>query len=95
MNYVLTDGGVVTAIIVADLETALELGALPSYEECRVGRPYAPPHDCTPLELLGQEVTDMDLAAIEQGQAITDLDLTDVEQGQNATDLELMILGGI
>lgn len=40
----------------------------------------APPHQYTDLELVQQEVTDLELATIEQGQA--------------QTDLELMILGG-
>lgn len=94
MNYVMVGSGQVINIIVAEPDVAAELGALPDYPGCQIGRPYSPPHVFTDIELAQQSITDLELSDIEQGQAITDLDLADVEQGQNATDLELMILGG-
>ncbi len=55
-------------------------GALKSVTPREIPKIPDPPHQYTDLELVHQEITKLELSAIEQGQA--------------QTDLELMILGG-
>lgn len=81
MDYAIVKDGVVENIIVADEDFAASIGALPTYPGCDIGKRYYPHgYEPTEEELLQQQITDLDLATL--------------ENAQMATDLELMILGG-
>lgn len=43
MKYAMVEDGIVTNIIVAEADVALELGAMDFYDGCSMGEPYDPP----------------------------------------------------
>ena len=49
----------------------------------------------TGFQILGQQLTDMQLASIAQGQRQTALELAAIEQGQKITDVELEVLKNV
>lgn len=73
------EGGVLTAITGNEEAYQAYLDSLP---------PETPPEP-TEAQLLGQEITDLQLEQIAQGQKQTTLELDLLEQGQYITDMEL------
>lgn len=43
MKYAMVEDGIVTNIIVAEADVALDLGAMDFYDGCSMGEPYDPP----------------------------------------------------
>lgn len=54
-----------------------------------------PPVPLTETQILGQQITEMQLASIAQGQRQTALELATIEQGQKITDVELEALKNV
>ena len=86
MNFcILSDGKIIQNIIVAESANVLPgIKLLESYDGAAIGDRYDPPLPPVPPptepQLLGQQITDEQLARI--------------ELGQRQTDIELSILGG-
>lgn len=58
MNYCIVEDGIITNIIVCeDAATAVEFGAVKSYEGARIGRQYAPPIPVTQLDRIEAQTT--------------------------------------
>lgn len=96
MNWLIVEYGIVTNIITADQEFANEIGAMPYYDGAVISQPYSPPQPPpTTDQLIGQQLTDMQLTSIAQGQRQTALELATIEQGQKITDVELEALKNV
>lgn len=84
MKYIITENGVISNIIVADADFAAQIGALLYYDGAAIGGPYSPPPGPpTEPQLLGQQITALHLAQIEQGQFATELQLQIMEGSDN------------
>lgn len=80
MKYLIVENGIISNIIVADSGFAARVGALPYYDGAAIGSPYSPPPGPpTESQLLGQQITALHLAQIEQGQFATELQLQIME----------------
>lgn len=89
MNYYILDDNntVVNAIVLEEGTDPAIFGAIADDRVFDIGDTWAPP--LTEAQLLGQEITAMELESIAQGQKQTALELDLLEQGQYITDMEL------
>lgn len=76
MNYCIVESGKITNIIVCENDkVAKELEAVPSYNGAAIGQPYDPPNfydpQYTELQLLGQQMTDLELLVMDHISAQT------------------------
>lgn len=60
-----------------------------AWEAWKAGLPPEAPPELTEAQVLGREITAMELESIAQGQKQTALELSLLEQGQYITDMEL------
>ena len=81
MNYyVLGDNNtVVNAIVLKEGTDPAVFGAIADDRTFSIGGTWTPP--ATEAQLLGQEITELQLEQIAQGQMMTDLQLTQMEGG--------------
>lgn len=81
MNYyVLGDNNtVVNAIVLKEGTDPAAFGAIADDRTFSIGDTWTPP--ATEAQLLGQEITELQLEQIAQGQMMTDLQLTQMEGG--------------
>ena len=89
MNYYILDENniVVNSIVLRDGTDPAIFGAIADERVFDIGDTWTPPP--TETQLLGQEITAMEVESIAQGQKQTALELDLLEQGQYITDMEL------
>ena len=86
--YILDDNNtVVNAIVLEDGTDPTIFGAIADDRTFDIGDTWTPP--ATEAQLLGREITAMEVESIAQGQKQTALELNLLEQGQYITDMEL------
>lgn len=86
--YILDESNiVVNAIVLEEGTDPAIFGAIADERVFDIGDTWAPP--LTEAQLLGREITAMELESIAQGQKQTALELDLLEQGQYITDMEL------
>ena len=86
--YILdSDNTVVNAIALNDSTDPAVFGAIEDERLFDIGDTWAPP--ATEAQLLGREITAMEVESIARGQKQTALELDLLEQGQYITDMEL------
>ena len=86
--YILDDNNtVMNSIVLEEGTDPAVFGAIADDRVFDIGDTWTPP--VTEAQLLGQEITAMELESIAQGQKQTALELAMLEQGQYITDMEL------
>lgn len=89
MRYYILDenNNVVNSIVLEEGTDPAIFGAIADDRVFSIGDTWTPPP--TEAQLLGQEITAMEVESIAQGQKQTALELDLLEQGQYITDMEL------
>lgn len=89
MNYYILDDNntVMNSIVLEEGTDPAVFGAIADDRVFDIGDTWTPP--VTEAQLLGREITAMELEGIAQGQKQTTLELDLLEQGQYITDMEL------
>lgn len=86
--YILDSNNTITnSIVLEDDADPAEFGAIADGRVWNIGDTWTPP--ATEAQLLGREITAMELESIAQGQKQTALELDLLGQGQYITDIEL------
>lgn len=84
MNYLIIKDNIIDNIIVADSDTAAQLGAVAEYRGARIGDPY----DSPTLDKLQAQVEGLDAGKANRGevQAVWDSMSAAIEEGVNGID---------